>query len=54
MKHIALVNVHCPSPRLAEAGGQTYVYHPAKALGKTGYYVDVFSRWNNRAKKERA
>lgn len=57
MKRIALVNVHCdPLEKLgsAEAGGQNvYVYHLAKALGKLGYTVDVFSRWNNRAKKER-
>ena len=57
MKRIALVNVHCdPLEQLgsAEAGGQNvYVFHLAKALGKLGYQVDVFSRWNNRSKKER-
>ncbi len=57
MKRIALVNVHCdPLEKLgsAEAGGQNvYVYHLAKALGKLGFHVDVFCRWNNRSKKER-
>ncbi len=57
MKRIALVNVHCdPLEQLgsAEAGGQNvYVFHLAKALGKLGYQVDVFSRLNSRSKKER-
>jgi len=57
MKRIALINVHCdPLEQLgsAEAGGQNvYVYHLAKALGKLGYQVDVFSRMNSRLKKER-
>ncbi|MEK7570223.1 MAG: glycosyltransferase [Patescibacteria group bacterium] len=57
MKRIALVNVHCdPLEQLgsAEAGGQNvYVFHLAKALGKLGYQVDVFSRLNSRLKKER-
>ncbi|RJO59511.1 glycosyltransferase family 1 protein [Candidatus Parcubacteria bacterium] len=57
MKHIALINVHCdPLEQLgsAEAGGQNvYVFHLAKALGKLGYHVDVFSRLNSRLKKER-
>lgn len=57
MKRIALVNVHCdPLENIgsAEAGGQNvYVLHLAKALGKLGYQVDVFSRLNSRLKKER-
>jgi D-inositol-3-phosphate glycosyltransferase len=57
MKRIALINVHCdPLENLgsAEAGGQNvYVLHLAKALGKLGYQVDVFSRLNSRLKKER-
>lgn len=57
MKRIALINVHCdPLEHLgsAEAGGQNvYVQHLAKALGKRGYNVDVFSRLNSRSKKER-
>ncbi|MFA6588418.1 MAG: glycosyltransferase [Patescibacteria group bacterium] len=57
MKRIALINVHCdPLEQLgsAEAGGQNvYVFHLAKALGKLGFHVDVFSRLNSRLKKER-
>lgn len=41
------------SPGANEAGGQNvYVYHLAKELARMGWEVDVFTRWDNRMKKQ--